>query len=50
MRAVKRIRYGEKEKAMLEKMIKNTEERKKLVGAIENCTLTLGHNPQPLGK
>ena len=59
MRAIKRTRYGEKENAVLEKMIKNTEERKKLMdAATENCTMlrctigncTLKHSPQPLGK
>jgi len=31
MKAVKRVRYGEKEKKMLEKIVSNAEERKKLL-------------------
>ena len=50
-RAIKRIRYGEKEKAMFEKMLKNTEERKKLLSAAtENGTTALEHGPQILGR
>ena len=59
MRAIKRVRYGEKENSVLEKMLKNTEDRKKLTGSVtENCTMrrctigncTLTHNPEELGK
>ena len=49
MRAVKRVRYGEKEGKMLEKMLKNTEERKKLLAeAAENKMME--HSPQILGE
>merc|ERR1712141_959854 len=37
MRAVKRVRYGEKENKVLEKILKNSDERKKL---LENVTET----------
>ena len=59
MRAVKRVRYGEKENKVLEKMVHNTEERKKLLESVtETCKMlrcnvgncTLQHKPQPLGK
>jgi len=58
MRSVKRVRYGEKENKVLEKMIKNTEERKKMLDSVtETCKMlrcnigncTLKHGPQPLG-
>ena len=64
MRTIKRVRYGEKENKALEKMIKNTDERKKLLESVTesckmlrcnvgNCTLKHGprtDGPQPLGK
>ena len=59
MRSVKRVRYGEKENKVLEKMIKNTEERKKMLDSVtETCKMlrcnigncTLKHGQQPLGK
>jgi len=58
MRSVKRVRYGEKENKVLEKMVKNTEERKKMLESVtETCKMlrcnvgncTLKHGPQPLG-
>ena len=42
MKAVKRVKYGEREKKKLEKIVANAEERKKL--------LDEEHQPQPLGK
>ena len=59
MRAVKRVRYGEKENKVLEKILKNSDERKKLLENVtETCKMlrcnigncTLKHGPQPLGK
>ena len=59
MRVIKRVRYGEKENKVLEKMVKDTEERKKLLECVtETCKMlrcnvgncTLQHEPQPLGK
>ena len=63
MRSVKRVRYGEKENKVLEKMVKNTEDRKKILDTVtETCKMlrcnvgncTLQHTPyvgpQPLGK
>merc|ERR1712141_365894 len=59
MRAVKRVRYGEKENKVLDKMIKNTEDRKKILETVtESCKMlrcnigncTLKHGPQPLGE
>lgn len=62
MRSVKRVRYGEKENKVLEKMVKNTEDRKKILDTVtETCKMlrcnvgncTLQHTPyvgpQPLG-
>ena len=58
MRAIKRVRYGEKENKVLEKMVHNTEERKKLLDSVtENCKMlrcnvgncVLQHDPKPLG-
>merc|ERR1712226_342861 len=58
MRAVKRVRYGEKENKVLEKILKNSDERKKLLENVtETCKMlrcnigncTLKHGPQPLG-
>merc|ERR1712135_28754 len=58
MRAIKRVRYGEKENKVLEKMVHNTEERKKLLDSVtETCKMlrcnigncVLKHDPQPLG-
>merc|ERR1711973_696913 len=42
MKAVKRVKYGEREKKKLEKIVANAEERKKL--------LDEEHQPQPLGE
>ena len=59
MRAVKRVRYGEKENKVLEKILKNSDERKKLLENVtETCKMlrcnigncTLKHGPQPLGE
>merc|ERR1712141_543669 len=59
MRAVKRVRYGEKENKVLEKILKNSDERKKLLENVtETCKMLrcnvgncpLKHGPQPLGE
>ena len=47
MKAVKRVRYGEKEAKMLNKIVEGAKERRKEIE--DEKAQTIEHNPQPLG-
>lgn len=47
MKAVKRVRYGEKEARMLNKIVEGAKERRKEIE--DEKAQTIEHNPQPLG-